>query len=144
MRRYHCQSLARSNSIPAFPGALTLSRVLMNRRGTKRGTLVAVSSKCIHDRAGHARLENSRPSKLADLVRRLGNRQVTRSTFAMLDLASSRQSESLFGRFMGFLFGHGDRALQRGSNATQDYEVSVRGEECSQNAAIVQGEKGRN
>lgn len=99
--------------------------------GPIKGRSVTVPSKRIDDGAGHARLENACSSKLSNLVGGLGNRQVACSAFAMLDLASSRQSESLFGRFMGFLFGHGDRALQQGSVSTQDYEVSVRGEEFS-------------
>lgn len=61
----------------------------------------------IRDSAGHRRLQNSRSSEFSNLLSRLADRQMARTALAVLDFARCGQSESLLGRLVSFLFGHG-------------------------------------
>jgi hypothetical protein len=77
----------------------------------KRTRLVTVSVQRINNCASLAPFEHPSSAKLTDLFRRLADRQVASAAFAMLDLASCGDSESLLGGLMGFLFGHGGKEL---------------------------------
>jgi hypothetical protein len=61
----------------------------------------------VGDRAGQCRLQHSSSTELSNLLSRFANRQVARAALSVLYFARCGQSESLLGRLVSFLFGHG-------------------------------------
>lgn len=88
-------------------------------------SLVAVATQCINNRAREIWFENSRSSKLTDLLCWLSNRQVAGATLAVLHFASCRQSKSLLRGFVRFLLSH-NRILQGRTHRVREKPVLVR------------------
>lgn len=116
---------------------------LPRRLVIQKRPLVAVASQSIDDRSSQIWLKHSGASKLTNLLGRFANGQVASSTLAMLDLASSCQSETFLGRFMCLLFGHGKANLTAGraSGFEPSSNSNQWGQKCSRNWAGIQGEK---